>query len=116
MSVFGDTRQEIAEKLMAGGLTAVTIDPATLPPCVLVDRIDLTESQGVGGWRGELLIRCIAPPPGDADALEAIDAAAEVVLVTLGFARTAHGLIAHTGKDCPCVTLTYPVDITHPNC
>lgn len=114
MSASEDFRAEIAGKLTAAGILRVTLDPAALPPYVLVDAVTITRSVGVGGVAGELPIRCVVPPPGDAAALAALADMWEPVMWTLGASQAVPDLFGP--NDLPSYTVTIPADLTNPNC
>lgn len=119
MTVIGDARVELAGKLTAAGLP-VTLDPAALPPCVLVDAVrGRSSTAGIGAWPAAVYVRPIVPPPGDAAALELLEQYVETILTTLG--RPAGdewnpGTYPNAGKDCPAYALLYPLEIPNPNC
>lgn len=114
MSAFGDVRADYAGKLTAAGLTAVTLDPAALPPFVLVDAITVDRAEGIGGWASRLPIRLVVPVPGDAAALAALETMLETVLVTLGAAPAVPD--TYGPNELPSYTVTYPVSVPNPNC
>jgi hypothetical protein len=124
VSVFHDSRVDVAGKLTAAGITNVTLDPAALPPFVLVDMVTRgIAPEGVGAWRCEIPVRVVVPPPGDTHAVAALEDTLELVIRTLGFApfnaepyelgaRTADG----DPVQCPSYTAPYPVSIPNPDC
>ena len=117
MTVFGDVRADMAAKLTAAGLTNVTLDPAALPPFVLVDLATVDTAQGVGAWGATVPVKVVIPPPGDAAGAAALEAGLEVVLTTLGFARAVPGrYTTGDGKELPSYTCTYAVQVPNPNC
>jgi hypothetical protein len=117
VSSFGDVRADMAAKLAAAGLAGVTLDPAALAPFVLVDLATVDTAEGVGAWGATVPVKIVVPPPGDADAVAALEAGLEVVLVTLGFARAVPGrYTTGDGKELPSYTCTYAVHIPNPNC
>lgn len=114
VSSFGDVRAQAAGKLRAAGVADVTLDPAANVPMVLVDAITVTGTAGIGGWSGQMPVRIIVAPPGDAFALAALEERLELVLRTLGPARADLGVTGPT--DRPTYTVTYPVDVPNPDC
>lgn len=116
MSTFSDARNELVGKLAAAGLDGVTLDPAALPPFVLVDLVSINRTEGVGAWGGTVPIKIVVPPPGDAAAGEALESALQTVLQTLGFAPAFPGTVSSGNRDCPAYTVSYPISIPNPNC
>lgn len=116
MNVFDDARSELAGKLTAAGLAA-TLDPAALPPFVLVDLPDGTETPfGIGGWPVTVPVKIVVPPPGDAAAGTALLDQLEVVWRTLGWAPAYPTTVTVGAADCPAYVVTYPVDVPNPDC
>lgn len=115
MSVFTAAAEQLAGKLTGAGLPA-TIDPASLPPFVLVDLVYPDTAAGVGGWRCRAAVKLVAAPPADLNARRWLEQSAETVLRTLGFARGDPATYLHAGKDCPAILFTYPLEITNPDC
>ena len=69
MNSFQALREEIAEKLTAGGLE-VTLDPRGQVPMVLVDAPSVVARSNAGAtWDVTIPIRVIHPPPGNTEAL-----------------------------------------------
>lgn len=116
MNAFDRARTTLAELLVDAGVPGVTLDPAALVPFVLVDLVTVTEAQGVGGWRCSVPVKLVAAPPGNADAAAWLGDRLEAVLRAAGFAPAAPGTYPAGGKDCPSYTLTYPLNITNPDC
>jgi hypothetical protein len=116
MNTFGQTRADYAGKLTAAGLAGVTLDPAALPPFVLVDLVTVDRVVGVGAWGASLPVKIVVPPPGDAAAADALETALETVLRTLGFAPASPTLYRGADKECPAYVVTYPVDVPNPDC
>ena len=117
MSAFGDARATIAGKLTAAGVDAVTLDPAALAPFVLVDLAVVDRPAGVGAWGATIPVKIVVPPPGDAAAGEALETTLELVLRTLGYAPATPGVYRGAGdRELPSYTLTYPVDVSNPDC
>lgn len=115
MTVFAELRETYRAKLAAAGALDVTTDPNANVPMVLVDAVTVTGSEGVGAWTGELAIRIVVPPPGDAAALEALQDRLELVLTTFPTPITATpGLFGP--RDLPAYTVTYRVTVPKPNC
>lgn len=116
MSVFRDARDELAAKLTAAGSPA-TVDPAALPPFVLVDLITInTNTPGIGTWSGTVPVKIVAAPPGDLAAATFLEDQLELVLRTLGRAPATPGLYLAGGKELPSYTVTYPVHVPNPDC
>ena len=113
----GEQRAAMADRIVAAGL-AGTVDPAALPPMVLVDAGRWRAASGIGAWTVEIPVRCIVNPPGDAAALTALEAMVEGVLAALGWAAADPGVWApHPNVDpIPAYTLTYTTDIPNPAC
>jgi hypothetical protein len=117
VSAFGDTRESIAGKLRAAGVEGVTTDPAALAPFVLVDLITVDRPAGVGAWGASVPVKIVVPPPGDAAAAAALETALELVLRTLGYAPAIPGVYRGAGTtEQPAYTLTYPIDVSNPDC
>lgn len=113
----GDARANVAAALVAAGATA-TVDPAHLPPMILVDAGRWRAASGVGGWDVEIPVRCIVAPPGDAAALAALESMVEQVLDVIGWAPAEPGTWAPTpaAEGIPAYTLTYFRQIPNPAC
>ena len=117
MSAFTDARATIAGKLTAAGVPGVTVDPAALAPFVLVDLVTVNRSVGIGAWGASVPVKIVVPPPGNAEAAAALEATLETVLRTLGYAPAVPGVYRGAGDtEHPAYTLTYPVDISNPDC
>ncbi len=125
MSAFHDARVDVAGKLTAAGIPAVTLDPANVPPFVLVDMVTRhLAPEGVGAVRCELPVRVVVPPPGDTHALAALEDVLEAVLRVVGwsvpFTAEPYELGARTADGdpvaCPAYTVTLPVSIPNPDC
>lgn len=118
MNPFGDHRATIAAKLVAAGVTVATIDPAASPPFVLIGAVTLDHAEGVGGWGGSVAVTIAVPPPGDLEALTALEELLTAVYGTLGFApaRTAQYQGGAGATSLPAYQLTYPAIIPNPNC
>lgn len=117
MTAVGDQRTGMAAVLTAAGLTA-TVDPAALPPFVLIDAARYRAAEGIGGWTCDIPVRCVVPPPGDAFALAALEEMVEAVLAALGWAPAEPGTwTPHPNVDpIPAYTLTYTRSVPNPNC
>jgi hypothetical protein len=119
VTTFGDVRGDMAGKLTAGGVAAVTLNPASEPPFVLVDLVTLRlPTQGIGAWPGAVAVRIVHPPPGDAAAAGWLETQLESVLVALGGAEavpTTHRIGA-TDVACPAYVVLYPVTVPNPTC
>lgn len=121
VSVFDAARQVLADKLnAAAGAAFATLDPAAVPPFVLVGLVDAPDpagGRGIGAWPCQIPVYIAVPPPGDADAAAAMGDRLEVVWRTLGAAPTVAGIYtAPGGTDLPAYTVTYPVDVPNPDC
>lgn len=117
MSAFTDARTAIAGKLTAAGVDGVTLDPAALAPFVLVDLATLDRAAGVGAWGVSIPVKIVVPPPGDAAAAAALESTLELVVRTLGFAPGAPGVYRGAGdKELPMYALTYPTEVSNPDC
>jgi hypothetical protein len=118
MNPVGDYRSAIAAQLTAAGVEHVTTEPVAVAPFVLVGAWTGTAAQGRGGWAGSLAVTIAVPPPGNADALEALETALAAVYAALGFAPARPG--PYTAGDgaaaVPAYHLTYPATIPNPNC
>lgn len=116
---FDAARLELAEKL-AVELPAevpVTLDPAAVPPFVLVGLVHVTAAAGVGAWSATVPVSVCVPPPGDYAAAVQLGALAEIVLRTLGPVEANPTTYTTTaGKELPSYELTYRVDIPNPDC
>jgi hypothetical protein len=114
VSAMGDARAAMAATI---GPPA-TIDPAALPPMILVDAGRWRAAAGVGGWDVDIPVRCIVAPPGDAAALAALEAMVETVLAALGWAPADPGVWAPSPAvdPIPAYTLTYSRQIPNPAC
>lgn len=115
MTVFGDLRAEWAGKLVAAGVAIATTDPNANVPFVLVEPITLGAPQGVGAWTGTLTITIAVPPPGDADAMAALEELLQLV-VTTHPAPTSAVPTTYSQRELPAYTVTYPVTVPNPNC
>ena len=117
VTAMGDERAAMAAALTTSGAPG-TINPVDLPPMVLVDAGRWETSAGVGGWDVVIPVRCVVPPPGDADALAALESMVEDVLAVLGWAAAEPGTWApaSTVTPVPCYTLTYRRQIPNPTC
>jgi hypothetical protein len=113
VSNLNDVRGEIAGKLTAGGVDA-TLDPATVPPFVLVGSPTVVAGAGIGGWSVDYPIHVVATPPGNAKALEWMLEQVELVLRALGPAPATPGLYGDT--EAPAYELTYRRDVANPDC
>ena len=118
MSNLNDERAVIAGKLAAAGVETVTLDPATSAPFVLVGPPRSNGAgAGVGGWTVAYPVIVAAAPPGDAAALVWQLDQVELVLRTLGpSADWQPGTYDPAGKNLPAYTVTYPRDVTNPDC
>lgn len=119
MTALGDFRAAKVARLTPGAPTGVTVttNPAAGPPFILVDVITLDAASGIGAWTGTLPVKCVAPAPGDADAVALLEAMAEHVLAVEGFARLEPGTYRPTADTTlPEYLLTYPVMVPNPNC
>lgn len=122
MSVFEDMRTAYRDRLdAANGTGFATLDPAALPPFVLVGLIDAPDPAsgrgGIGSWRCRLPVVVAVPPPGDAAGVAAMGDALEQVWRTLGAAPTEAGPYTAPGRaELPAYTVTYPVDVPNPDC
>lgn len=110
-----DAAEQLAGKLTAAGIPA-TIDPAALPPMVLVDLVYPDAAAGVGGWRCRLAVKIVAAPPLDLTGRRWLEGTWVDVLRVLGFASGAPLQYDAGAKTCPGVTLTYPLEIANPDC
>lgn len=117
MSAMGAHRAALAAALVAAGAPA-TVDPAALPPMILVDAGRWRAAAGIGGWDVEVPVRCIVAPPGDATALAALETMVEQVLAVLGWAPADPGVWAPSPAldPIPAYTLTYTAQIPNPTC
>ena len=117
MSVFGDVRGDVAGKLTAAGVPAVTLDPRAPLPCVLVGPVTVDMQRGAGGWASTVAVEIVHPPPGGTDALAWLEAALEAVLVACPAAVPAYPTtITRNDTEVPAYTLTVPVTVPNPNC
>jgi hypothetical protein len=116
VNVFDTDREDVAGKLIAGGVANVTLDPRGQLPCVLVELPRVSGSEGVGGWQVELHVHIIANPPGDLDALGWLLDQLELVLVTFPGAETEPTTITRNDADCPAYVVRLTRSITSPNC
>lgn len=117
--VFHAARQVLAEKLAAevAAPVVVTLNPAALPPFVLVDVATVEGGTGVGVWSSTVPVVVAVPPPGDDAALAQLEDLLEVVLRTLGSSRADPTVYAGpAGKELPAYTLAYRVDVFNPDC
>jgi len=117
-SAMGTARAGMAAAITAAGEPA-TLNPVGNPPMILVDAGTWESASGVGAWDVSIPVRCIVPPPGDADALGALEAMVEHVLSALGWAVAEPASWAPspaTPHPMPCYTLTYRRQIPNPDC
>jgi hypothetical protein len=121
VSTFHDVRVDVAGKLSAAGVDFVTLDPASLPPFVLVDAFARgVAAEGIGSWRCELPIRIVAAPPADGFALGWLSDQLELVLRLYGFAAFAAepydtGQRTADGDAVQLPSYTYPLAVSVPN-
>lgn len=115
MSVLTDAAEQLAGKLNAAGVSA-SIDPASLPPFVLCDLVYPDQASGVGGWRCRLAVKVVAAPPLDLAGRRWLEQTVETVIRTLGFAQGSPLQYDVGAKTCPGVTLSYPLEISNPDC
>lgn len=120
-SPFDTLRADIAGKLTAAlavyGLEPATLDPATVPPFVLVDLPSVVRSEGIGSWGCDLPVRIVVPPPGDVAAAAALLDRLEVVLRTLGYAPAVPDEYRVGDRTpAPSYTVTVPVSVPNPDC
>jgi hypothetical protein len=113
MGAIGDERDLLAGKLTAAGLT-VTLDPAAVPPFVLIGQPVGIAPSGVGAWRVAYPIIVASPPPGNGDSLAWRLEQVETILLTLGWAPFTPG--TYGPKDYPSYTMELARDVTNPNC
>lgn len=117
MNPFGDTRAELAGKLTAGGVAGVTLDPAALPPFVLVDAaVGDRDPQGVGAWPVSIPIKIVEPPPGDAACLDRLEQTLTLVFRALGRAPFNPYTYRAGDRELPAYLVTYPRDVPNPDC
>ena len=119
MNVFDADRAEIAGKLAAGGVQAVTVDPRSQVPCVLVELprgFGGDTRQGIGGWQVETHVHLIAAPPGDLDATTWLLDQLEAVLVVYPGAEFEPTTVTRNDADCPAYLIRLTRSITSPNC
>ena len=70
MSDIGDARETMAEKVAAAGLRAV-LDPRELNvPCVLIGTPTIITREGFCALEAVIPVLAVAPPPGNADAVD----------------------------------------------
>lgn len=117
--VFDEARAGVAAKLepeLPAGVP-VTLDPAAVPPFVLVDLVRVLGAAGVGAWSTQVPVTIAVPPPGDFVAAQQLGELLEVVLRVLGPAVADPDLYTTAGgKDLPAYTLTYRIDVHNPDC
>ena len=108
MDAFTQARAELKATLEAAGIDNVTLDPRLEPPGVLVDAPSSVEpANGGATWTLVIPVRLIAPPPGNADALDWLLATLEPVMVAIGIdeARARAGTYSLNDKDCPAYSV-----------
>lgn len=116
---FDTARLALAEKLAVELPAEVpaTLDPAALPPFVLVDLVRVDGAAGVGAWSCEIPVVIAVPPPGDYAAAQQLGNLLEIVLRTLGAAPSdARTYTTTAGKELPAYECRYRVDIPNPDC
>jgi hypothetical protein len=117
VNIFDQVRAELAGKLTAADVAAVTVDPRAPIPCVLVDVPTVDVSAGVGGWRVTVPVRIIAAPPGGTEALTwMLDQLEAVMVLWPGAVPAAPGTYPRNDQDCPAYTVPVVVDVTNPTC
>jgi hypothetical protein len=115
---FGDHRTTMLGKLTAAGIDTATMNPAAAPPFVLVGAITTSAAEGIGAWASTVPVTIAVPPPGDLDALAALEELLTAVYGALGFApaRPASYTSGAATTSLPAYQLTYPASIPNPDC
>jgi len=93
--------------LTNAGLTAVTDPRKVRPGVVLIDPSNI-EVSSING--AQLLLEfpvvCMAPPPGNIDALTKLNDLADVVIDAVPATSARAGSYAVGGQELPCITVT----------
>src|SRR5262245_364617 len=113
-SAMATARRDLADRLTDAGIGNVSLDPRVQPPGVLVDTpAGFIPLPARAGWEVAFVVRVLAPPPGDADALDFMLATAEACAVALGVANVVgrSGTVTLAGKDLPAFTLELAANV-----
>ena len=115
---FRQARDDLVAKLLANGVPRATVDPGANPPFVLVGLITINSPRGgVGAWAGDVDISIVVPPPGDLDALTALEDVLAAVLAVTGYAPAVPDTYALSPTaTAPAYVVTLPIDVPNPNC
>ena len=99
-------RHTIAAELTAGGVTDVTLDPATLPPFVLVAPPSGVQGYRTGTHQVAYTIKIVATPPGNLAAWEWLSGQLDAVLDNQRWDTFTSGTEPLGDRDCPAYFVT----------
>lgn len=102
-------RQDLVGKIEAEGYS-VTDDPRNLtPPCVIVGLPRTITALGNCAYQTEITVTVVAPPPGNADAVNWLLASVEQLMQLLNAERASATSHTVTQKRVPGYELAVPV-------
>lgn len=110
--MFSDARQEVADALSAAGLL-VTLNPAAVPPMVLVGLPEaiVPVANSRSAWEAVIPVWIVANPPGNAEAASWLLDELPLVLNALAFSEAEPDSYEVAGKECPAYRVEYTATI-----
>lgn len=106
MGALNTAYDSLVSALQAAGLTVATTDAAIRPGVVVVDPGNVQVSSIRGGQRLlEFPVVCLAPPPGNWQALRTMNDMADTVINAVPATSANPGNYTANGADMPCMTV-----------
>lgn len=106
MGALNTAYDSLVSALQGAGLTVAVTDSAIRPGVVVVDPGSVEVSSIRGGQRLiEFPVVCLAPPPGNWQAMRMMNDMADTVINTVPATSASPGNYTANGQDMPCLTV-----------
>lgn len=106
MGALNTAYDNLVTALQAAGLTVAATDSAIRPGVVVIDPGSIQVSSIRGGQRLiEFPVVCLAPPPGNWQAMRTMNDMADLVINAVPATSANPGNYTANGNDMPCLTV-----------